>query len=205
MLNIHPLFVHFPLALLPAAVLLDILGARWGKESLRSGGWWCRVLGTAGAIGAAITGLLAGRSVPHPEAVHSIMETHETLGLSTLGIFLALLIWRSLNKNFLPQHRALALAYFVIALAGVTVMFFGARLGGEMVYEHGVGGSAVRFPEAGDHTHGDMENPHKPHGTYEQGGDEGSHEHRRTSGDVKGDKEREGEIHLHGEGTEHEH
>ena len=39
MQNIHPMFVHFPLALLSVGLLFDILGYLLKKQSLSSAGW----------------------------------------------------------------------------------------------------------------------------------------------------------------------
>ena len=45
---LHPMVTHFPLALLSASYLLDILAHWWPK--LRTSGWVLLILGTIGAI-----------------------------------------------------------------------------------------------------------------------------------------------------------
>jgi len=57
--NLHPLVVHFPLALLPSAVLLYFLAGLSGRESLAWNGLWLLGLGTLGGAVAVGTGLYA--------------------------------------------------------------------------------------------------------------------------------------------------
>ncbi len=49
---IHPILVHFPLALLPLAVAADLIGFFAGIDSLRHTGW-CAILGAS--MGAVLT------------------------------------------------------------------------------------------------------------------------------------------------------
>ena len=48
--NIHPLVVHFPLALLPGAALLYVLAWLAGRESMAWTALWFLVLRTASAV-----------------------------------------------------------------------------------------------------------------------------------------------------------
>jgi len=209
MLNPHPMFVHFPIALLSVGLLFDILGLLLKRASLKNAGWWCLIVGVAGAIGAATTGLLAEESVPHSDAVHSIMETHETVGLIAAGTFAALLLWRAFNRGRLPGKTALLRIYILAAVVGVGVMFYGGYLGGVMVFEHGVGGTAVTFKEEHDHgeghNHGEVQDSElvngqsdntesEPRGGYEGGVDD----HPHTADDKSGGATK---VHNHGGGS----
>ncbi len=81
MQNVHPLFVHFPIALWIAALLFEIISL------LRSSEEWHRTasrllyLGTFLGFAAAATGWIAQRSVPPAGEVHDILQLHETLML----------------------------------------------------------------------------------------------------------------------------
>ena len=83
MLNVHPVFVHFPIALWIGAMLVEALAV------LRSSGDWHRTaarllyLGTLFGLLAAATGLLAQNSVPDEGPAHDVMELHEKLMLVT--------------------------------------------------------------------------------------------------------------------------
>ena len=97
--NIHPVVVHFPIVLLPLALLFQILAVGRGNDRQRIALWFLW-LGTLGALAAATTGLLAEAEVEHPEAAHEVMELHKTLMLTTTGLgallsMLAPVQWRA--------------------------------------------------------------------------------------------------------------
>jgi uncharacterized membrane protein len=68
--NLHPLVVHFAIALFFVSVFCDILGWLLKKESLHTVGWWNLLFGFFGAIVTVAAGLLAERSVGHNETAH---------------------------------------------------------------------------------------------------------------------------------------
>ena len=59
--NIHPMFVHFPIAFLPGAFLLYALGIVLKKPVLNAAGRACLYLAAAGTVAALTTGLFAAR------------------------------------------------------------------------------------------------------------------------------------------------
>jgi len=82
------------------------------------------------------------------------METHETIGFIVLGIILLLLVWRIILKGG-PVQR-LSWLYLLLGIGGVGLMVYGASLGGEMVYTHGVAVKAVPVSEAEAGHHHDL-------------------------------------------------
>lgn len=136
--NIHPIFVHFPIALLLVALIIDMAAVVFKRPAWHGAAFWNLVLATAAAALAVWTGLRAEGSAAHPEQAHEIIELHEKLGIATLVlaafITLCRLTWR---KHFTGIKKALVLA--LMALSSATVCF-GAYLGGRLVYEFGVGG-----------------------------------------------------------------
>jgi uncharacterized membrane protein len=114
---------------------------------------WAQLFGVLAIIAAAGTGLIAANTVAHPEAAHEIMETHETMMLIAAGTLLALFVWRSILKSHLPSKKIFLVIYLIIATGAVVTMLAGAHLGGKMVYEFGVGGSAVPQAESIEHHH----------------------------------------------------
>jgi uncharacterized membrane protein len=134
--NIHPLFVHFPIAFFSAFFLIDFLGATTKKSQWRYVASWLLYLGTISAIFTVIAGLIAADSVEHGEDVHALMERHEHIGIAILSLSLFLSAWR-LKKwglNSVTGNTAfLGLAGFLCVLLSL-----GADLGGLMVYQYGV-------------------------------------------------------------------
>jgi len=170
MKNVHPLLVHFPIALLNAFFLMELLGFLLKKEEMRVAASWMLYLGTLGAAAAVIAGVQAASTVPHLEEVHAIMERHEWYGVTVLVLSSLLSLWRLVARGrFLAKAQ---LAHLVVAFITVAIMAIGADLGGMMVYKHGVGGTAVVQPEG--HMHGgsmemDMQMMEGEGGTMEHG------------------------------------
>ena len=140
MQNYHPLFVHFPIALLTAAWLLTVLGLVLRRESLHDAATWSLVLGGLGAAAAAFTGLRGSATVtPHNFEISELMELHEHLGLAVAWGTGALILWRVLRRRVWPAQRLEQAGQTALLTLIVGLVSYGAYLGGRMVYEYGVG------------------------------------------------------------------
>lgn len=142
---LHPMFVHFPIALLSASVVFDLAAEKWKPEKLRIASLYTLLLGLAGALVAVITGVMAEESVEQsgaPKQVLDVLEMHEGLGFTTFWIFAGLLGVRAvMSLNWIKERRRIVLA---LGLAGVAVLFVASYFGGSLVYEFGVGVAAQR-------------------------------------------------------------
>ena len=58
-LPLHPILVHFPIALLFVSVFFDLLSKALSRESFREGAIWLLGLGLTGGIVAALAGGIA--------------------------------------------------------------------------------------------------------------------------------------------------
>jgi uncharacterized membrane protein len=135
--RLHAALNDLPAALLATAVFFDLLAALTRRPSLRQAGFVTMIAGTIGAGAAVLSGLEAEDHIAHGEAVHSLMETHETLALTTLGIFAVLVLWRILRERRMSAgERTLSL---VVSLAGAGVLVATGVYGGKMVFEHAAG------------------------------------------------------------------
>lgn len=134
--NIHPLLVHFPIALLSLFFLLDLVGSLANKSEWRRAASWFLYCGTVLAGLTMAAGLMAAASVPHGGDVHEIMENHEHLGISVFLLASALAIWRWLSKEQIagPANTLHLLSAAILA----AMLMFTADLGGLMVYNYGV-------------------------------------------------------------------
>lgn len=135
--NIHPLVIHFPIALILVMVACDFIGLLAGKKSFISAANILSVFASLGAVVAVISGTLASESIWHNEAAHELMETHETIGFIVLGIIIVLTIFRlAVGKKIYGSLGWIAL---IIGLVGASFVTYTAFLGGEMVFDHGAG------------------------------------------------------------------
>ncbi len=135
--RIHAVLNDLAPALLPLAVLFDLLGAFLKRDSLKAAGFWTLMAGVLGAGAGIISGLLAEDATPHGAEAHALMETHETLAFIVLGLFAILAVWRLVRKGVWSEKEqpvALTAGVIGVALIVVTGMF-----GGKLVWDHGVG------------------------------------------------------------------
>ena len=142
--NIHPLVVHFPIALLPAAALLYVLAWLAKKESWAWTGLWLLGLGTLGVAAAVASGLYGAEGVMVAPAVREhLLVNHERIMLGVLGLSVILSIWAWLARPMPLKGSVVFLVLLVVLLAGLTV---GADFGGRMVYDYNAGGNACPQP-----------------------------------------------------------
>lgn len=151
MQNIHPLFVHYPIALLSVFFLVDLAGSLAKKSNWRSVASWLLYLGSIFAGLTMIAGLIAADTVPHSEAVHEIMENHEHLGISIFLLSAILSVWRLIAKTAMQG----ATNYLYLFFGGLLclLLVFAADLGGLMVYKHGVAVAANAGQIENNHEH----------------------------------------------------
>lgn len=134
---LHPLLVHFPIALLTSAAALEAAAFLLKRDDLSRAGWWFQLAGTL-AIGAAVlSGIVADDAPGIPAAAAGTMESHEELAFLASGVFGALLLWRVAAKTRIPGP--VPLVYLGVLCGAVLLLLLVAWFGGELVYRHGVG------------------------------------------------------------------
>ena len=157
--GLHPLIVHFPIALLLIAPVLVILGLVFSKHSkgVFLSAFVLMVLGTIAVYVATSTGAAAGELAERQKNVEAVLEQHEELAETTRTIFTALTIIFAailiipglLKKNLGRASSAiLHIAFLVFYLAGALVLANTAHQGGRLVHELGV--RAMVTTNAGD-------------------------------------------------------
>lgn len=136
MTSIHPFMVHFPIALLTVAAVLEVVAFISGKEEYSRAGWWNQVAGSMGLAFAVLSGLSAEKAARIGADAAGIFETHQQVAFAVSALFALLLLWRIGVRTRIPKnHRLLYLALF---LAGVILLLTGAWYGGELVFRFGV-------------------------------------------------------------------
>jgi uncharacterized membrane protein len=155
--QLHAALNDLPTALLLTAVLFELVGVVGRRPGFRQVSFWTLIVGAVGGAAAVISGLQAEEHIEHGEAVHRVMETHEELGLITLGVFGVLALWRIVRERRMGSlERTLAL---VTSLGGVGVLFVTANYGGRLIFQHAAAiPSRVLQAElqerTGEHEHG---------------------------------------------------
>ncbi|GET22911.1 DUF2231 domain-containing protein [Prolixibacter denitrificans] len=136
--HIHPMLVHFPIALLIAGFFSDVLGLFVKKEFFTRAGFYLLILGTLGAIAAVITGHMAGDGI-ESGSLKQAVEVHEDAGTLTLWLalitsaFRIVLVWLEKYRGIL---KAAALVLFLATVLSVARTGY---YGGELVYKHAAG------------------------------------------------------------------
>ena len=137
MQNVHPLFVHFPVALLLTALALEVVWWIARRKWLREGATVTLTLGAVGAVAAVITGLTAARAVGEADAAHVIVESHESFAIMATALAVALAAVRLLKWD----RGGMRWLFLALLLATGVLLAWAAHLGGRLVYEFGVGTS----------------------------------------------------------------
>jgi uncharacterized membrane protein len=134
---VHPMLVHFPIALLSASVLFDLLAQRWRTEEFRTAGFYLLLLGLAGALVSVISGHVAEDAVEHSGVPESVLELHEKLGFATFWLFSGLFALHMAEWwGWIAERPVLRIA---IGMGAVVVLFVASYYGGSLVYDYGAG------------------------------------------------------------------
>lgn len=153
----HAAVNDLPAALLFVTVLFDLGGWLTKRESLKAAALWTLWAGVIGGWIAVIAGLQAEEAIEHGEAIHDLMETHETLALTTMGIFTAVLAWKLFRRAKLTSGEEMGLR--LLSVAGLVTVIWTGVLGGKLVFEHAAGipnammKTEIENREAGHHHH----------------------------------------------------
>ena len=136
--NFHPITVHFPIALLMAALFTELLAILFRKSWLHGISLWNLGLGVAGAAVAVLTGRSAMATAKHSMEIFQVMQLHERLGYIILVLSASAFLGRLVVRDRLTATQR----WTVLLLLGLGcgLMVFSAHLGGRLVYEYGVGG-----------------------------------------------------------------
>ena len=166
--RLHAMLNDLPAALLVTAVIFDLIALATRRAGFRQAGFFVLLAGALGAAVAVLSGLQAEDKIAHGEAVHEIMETHETLALTTLGIFAVVALWRIFRERRMGgTERALVV---LLSVGGAGVLFATGLYGGKLVFEHAAGIPSEVLTEElherseGHHHHGgEAEEDEHPH------------------------------------------
>src|SRR2546430_12268254 len=100
MFPLHPMVVHFPLALLPIAFLADLLASVRRQPAIQSVGWWCLVGGYIGALVSAAAGYSDMLRANLQHETHELVDLHWRTGLTLTFLLTVLFVWRVRRRKW---------------------------------------------------------------------------------------------------------
>ena len=159
--NVHPLIVHFPIALFTAGFVVDMVGYILKKDFLKSAGLVMVLLGAVGAVAANLSGRQAEEMVEKflSHAGEEALESHETFGNITVYVLPAAAVLNLLVVFVLKGKKKAAQVmlgcYIALGVLGVIMVTATGYKGGDMVYKHGAGVNREAFQSEGGKSHED--------------------------------------------------
>ncbi len=128
--EIHPILVNFTAALLPLALLSDILGRIFRRDSLHNTGWWITL------YAAVITPLTAAagwwwKHTAGSDLPANLITVHQWLGTTLAVLFIVLVCWRWSIKR---RGNIPGWAYLATELVIVLALVYQGSLGGKMLF-----------------------------------------------------------------------
>ena len=156
-LPLHPLIVHFPIALgliSPLLVLglwMGLMRWKWPAKT------WLLVVGThfilfASSLAAVKTGEMDEHKV-EPYVTEQALEDHEELGEKMPWVFGTLLGVSLLPLVFPRKQKAWVTTTLVLSVASTAMIVPTGHTGGKLVYEHGAANAHLPPQPAIESTH----------------------------------------------------
>lgn len=134
--TIHPIVVHFVIAMVLFAVLCDVIGYVTKNTRLYEVSWWNMTFATVSIFIAIIFGQIeAGLASPYAAAAGDL-NLHTLIGWSLSGIIAAITGWRYIIRVRTPQ--TLPLSYLGINGVLLAVVLFQIYLGDKLVWVYGL-------------------------------------------------------------------
>jgi uncharacterized membrane protein len=157
--GLHPIIIHFPIALFVVAPLLILIGSfvRKNGSAFLVSAFILMLIGAVATLAAVSTGNAAGELAEHVNNVESVLEQHEKLAETTEAIFAVLtvifgvivfapmLLKKELTRMIVIP---LNLAFLLFYGSGLVLLLNTAHQGGRLVHELGVKASMSTTAQA---------------------------------------------------------
>ena len=147
--GLHPLIIHFPIALLlvaPILILIGLVSPNRGRAFFGAA-LVLMVIGTIASWVAVSTGEAAGELAERAAGAGAVLEQHEDLAETTrsaftilTGLFLLILFAPAIFRTRFSQKLLLPANIFFLLLygSGIVLLVNTAHQGGRLVHEFGV-------------------------------------------------------------------
>lgn len=203
--NWHPVFVHFTVALLSMSLLLLVISLLARSDTTRqqsriAARWnfWLAVVITFVTV---FTGWLAYNSVNHDTPSHLAMTEHRNWALLTFGLLLLVAMvswWKKMDVRVFSIGLCI-----VVGFLSVT-----AWRGGELVYRYGLG--VMSMPQVEGEGHGHAGHDHgddsgQSTASHHDSGSAPADGHHIASDAPQQEAVEDKAVHLHKDGSTHQH
>lgn len=147
---LHPLIIHFPIALLLIAPIFVLVGAALSPAKGRPyliAAMVLLLVGTGSIFVAVETGEAAGKLAERSPGMERVLQNHESLAERTQAVFSVLSVvfvaliagpWLLKRADTRLTTTILPLAFLVLYSAGTLLLVNTAHNGGRLVHEFGV-------------------------------------------------------------------
>tara|TARA_B100000315_G_C14120778_1_gene382468 strand:+ start:63 stop:479 length:417 start_codon:yes stop_codon:yes gene_type:complete len=127
--TIHPLLVHFPIALFSTGLFFDVLARLLDNEEFEHAGFWTMLMALASSPFTIISGIIA--FLEEGSFLDLLQFNHGILVCISILFFIAL-FWARIKfeMDFRYSNRKRNL-YLLLHILAVSILFYGAHLGAQ--------------------------------------------------------------------------
>jgi len=136
--HLHAMIIHFPIALLMAGFLSEVIALFSKKEFFRQAAFYLLILGALGAAAAYLTGSYAGEGIEEGP-LKKPMELHEQAATITLWLAIVTALFRAAVFYFKYDRSWVKWVGVILFTALAGSVSRTGYLGGQLVYSHGAG------------------------------------------------------------------
>jgi len=176
--NLHPVFVHFTVALVSVSTGLFIALLLFGRivperlrQQLEVVARWNLWLGAAITLVTVAAGFQAYNTVAHDGPSHAAMTEHRNWALAAATLIIGAAIWSVVRTR---AGKGAGGGFIALLLITQLLLSTAAWHGGEIVYRYGLG--VMSLPQSSgeghDHSHGAGDGHGEGHGAEETAGHE---------------------------------
>lgn len=134
--TMHPIIVHFVIAMVLFAVLCDVIGYFSDNPRLYEVSWWNLCFATVSIFIGVIFGQIeAGLARPYAVA-EPTLHLHTLIGWSLSGVIATITAWRYIIR--LRDPKTLPIPFMGVGLMLVGLVFFQVYLGDLLVWVYGL-------------------------------------------------------------------
>ena len=146
MTPLHPQIVHFPIALIVTAAVIDLVALGTApRATLRRVATGLYLAGAAALLAAYFSGRNDAELMRIPGSAHALVDEHWDWALrTTIYVGAVALVRAALEWTGRIAARAVWLPIAAASLAALLLLYQTAERGGRLVYEHGVAVAAPR-------------------------------------------------------------